>query len=217
MEAGAGRDRRRARPRFHHRGARRRAVHGLRTFRTDPARRSRLCSAPGARPPAQRPVHERHPGRLQVGLGVEGARRRDEDGEGPRTPVKKPQARKDLAKAFLRLAATGKVREAYERFIAAGFRHHNPYFAGDADSLRKGMEGAAAKFPHTIIEFQRALEEGTLVAVHSRVKHEPAGRDIAAVHLFRFKGSKIVELWDVAVEAPPDSPNEHGMFCTLAP
>ena len=126
--------------------------------------------------------------------------------------MKKPQARKDLAKAFLRLAATGKVREAYERFIAAGFRHHNPHFAGDADSLRKGMEGAAAKFPHTIIEFQRALEEGTLVAVHSRVKHEPAGRDIAAVHLFRFKVSKIVELWDVAVEAPPDSPNEHGMF-----
>jgi predicted SnoaL-like aldol condensation-catalyzing enzyme len=93
-----------------------------------------------------------------MGLGLEGARRRDESGEDLRMPVKKPQARKDVAKAFLR------------------------------------------------------LQEGTLVAVHSKVRHEPAGRDIAAVHLFRFKGTKIVELWDVAVEAPPDSPNEHGMF-----
>jgi predicted SnoaL-like aldol condensation-catalyzing enzyme len=126
--------------------------------------------------------------------------------------VKKPQTRKDVAKAFLQLAATGKVREAYERFVGPGFRHHNPYFRGDAESLRTGMEEAAAKFPQTVIEIQRAVEEGTLVAVHSRVKHEPAGRAIAVVHLFRFKGSSIVELWDIAVEEPPDSPNEHGMF-----
>ena len=127
-------------------------------------------------------------------------------------PAKPPHTRKDVAKAFLQLAATGKVSEAYERFVGPGFRHHNPYFRGDAESLRAGMEEAAGKFPHTAIEFQRALEEGPLVAVHSRVKHEPAGRDIAVVHLFRFKGSKIVELWDIAVEAPADSPNQHGMF-----
>lgn len=50
------------------------------------------------------------------------------------------------------------------------------------------------------------------VAVHSKVKHDPAGRAIAVVHIFRFKGSSIVELWDIAVEEPQDSPNEHGMF-----
>jgi predicted SnoaL-like aldol condensation-catalyzing enzyme len=127
-------------------------------------------------------------------------------------PVKQPRTRKDIARAFLRLAATGKVREAYERLVGPGFRHHNPYFRGDAESLCTGMEEAAAKFPQTSIEIQRALEDGTLVAVHSKVKHEPAGRDIAVVHIFRFKGSSIVELWDVAVEAPQDSPNENGMF-----
>ena len=126
--------------------------------------------------------------------------------------AKKTQTRKEIAKLFLRLAATGKVSEAYERFVGAGFRHHNPYFRGDADSLRAGMEEAHARFSQTSIEVQRALEEGSLIAVHSRVKHEPAGRDIAVVHLFRFKGSRIVELWDIAVEAPAESPNEHGMF-----
>ena len=126
-------------------------------------------------------------------------------------PVKKPKTRKDVAKAFLQLAATGEVREAYERFVSPGVRHHNPYFRGDAESLRTGMEQAAAKFPQTTIEIQRALEEGNLVAVHSKVKHE-AGRDIAVVHLLRVKGSSIVELWDIAVEAPESSPNENGMF-----
>jgi predicted SnoaL-like aldol condensation-catalyzing enzyme len=126
--------------------------------------------------------------------------------------MKEPRTRKDIAKAFLHLAATGKVREAYERFVGPGFRHHNPYFRGDPEALRTGMEEAAAKFPQTSIEIQRALEEGTLVAVHSKVKHDPAGRAIAVVHIFRFKGSSIVELWDIAVEEPQDSPNENGMF-----
>jgi len=89
--------------------------------------------------------------------------------------------KKQIAKTFLRLCATGKVREAYDRFVAPGFKHHNPYFTGDADSLRKGMEEAAAKFPRTSIETQRAVEEGNLVAVHSKVKHEPKGRAIAVV------------------------------------
>jgi predicted SnoaL-like aldol condensation-catalyzing enzyme len=123
-----------------------------------------------------------------------------------------PATRKDVATAFLRLAASGSVREAYERFVDRSFRHHNPYFRGGAEALRKAMEEAHARFPETTIEVQRALEEGDLVAVHSRVKHEPAGRAIAVVHIFRFTGMRIVELWDIAMEAPQDSPNEHGLF-----
>ena len=76
------------------------------------------------------------------------------------------------------------------------------------------MEEAAAKFPQTSIEIERALEDGTLVAVHSRVKHEPAGRAIAAVHIFRFKGSSIVELWDIGQGQPDpeESVNELEMI-----
>lgn len=74
------------------------------------------------------------------------------------------------------------------------------------------MEEAHAKFPRTAIDIQRALEDGDLVAVHSRVRQEPAGRDIAVVHIFRFQGSRVAELWDIAIEAPQDSPNQYGMF-----
>ena len=120
--------------------------------------------------------------------------------------------RKRIAKTFLKLCATGKVREAYERHVAPGFIHHDPYFAGDAGSLQKGMEEAAAKFPHTTIEPQRVFEDKNLVAVHSRVRHEPRGRAIAVVHIMRFRGERITELWDIGVEEPGDSPNENGMF-----
>jgi predicted SnoaL-like aldol condensation-catalyzing enzyme len=121
------------------------------------------------------------------------------------------KSRKQSAKTFLALCATGKVDQAYQ-LVAADFRHHNPYFKGDAASLKAAMADAARKFPRTGIEFQRAIEEGSLVAVHSKVTHEPSGRAIAVGHIFRFKGERIVELWDVAMEEPEDSPNEQGMF-----
>jgi len=120
--------------------------------------------------------------------------------------------RKDAARRFLRLCAGGKAREAYERFVAPGFKHHNPWFKGDADSLRAGMEQAAAKFPRTRIKFQRLFENGSLVAVHSKVTHGPKQPPISVVHIMRFRGGRIAELWDIGVPEPEDSPNEHGLF-----
>ena len=120
--------------------------------------------------------------------------------------------RREASRKFLRLCATGKVREAYERFVAPGFKHHNPWFKGDAASLRAGMEQAAAKFPHTTIEFQHVFEDGNRVAVHSKVQHGAKLQPVSVVHICRFKGQRIVELWDIAVQEPEDSPNQNGLF-----
>src|SRR5258706_14463067 len=121
-------------------------------------------------------------------------------------------SRKESAISFLKLAASGNLHDAYANYISPTFRHHNPYFAGDAESLKKGMAEAAAKFPDTTLEVQHVLEEGDLVAVHSRVQHGAETPEIAVVHLFRFEGGLIAELWDIGIEAPKDSPNENGMF-----
>jgi len=120
--------------------------------------------------------------------------------------------RKHAAISFLKLAASGKVDEAYGNYIGANFRHHNPYFPGDAESLKAGMAGAHGKFPNTTLEVQHVLEEGDLVAVHSRVQHAPDTPEIAVVHIFRFEGDRVAELWDIGQEAPKDSTNENGMF-----
>lgn len=127
-------------------------------------------------------------------------------------PTEPQSSKKDVAIAFLKLAASGKVDEAYGNYIAPNFRHHNPYFAGDAESLKAGMAEAAAKFPDTKLEEQRAWEDGDLVAIHSRVSHAADQPDIAVVHMFRFEGDRIAELWDVGMQAPEDSPNKNGLF-----
>ena len=122
------------------------------------------------------------------------------------------QPRKDAAIEFLTLVASGKVREAYQRHVGPGFRHHNPFFRGDAASLMEAMEQNATKNPHKIFEVQRALQDEKEVAVFSRVRQKPGDLGAAAVHIFRFDGDRIVELWDIGQAIPEDSVNENGMF-----
>ena len=118
---------------------------------------------------------------------------------------------KDIAISFLKLAASGKLDEAYSK-VSSKFRHHNAYFPGDAESLKAGMADAHKQFPNTKLDIQHAIAEGDLVAVHSRVQHAPDTVAIAVVHIFRFEGDEIAELWDVGMEVPKDSPNENGVF-----
>jgi len=119
--------------------------------------------------------------------------------------------KRELAISFLKNAAAGKLDEAYSH-AAPNFRHHNPYFKGDRESLKAGMAQAAAMFPKTTLDVQHVFEDSDMVAVHSRVQHSPNTLPIAVVHIFRFEGDQIAELWDVSMEAPQESPNENGMF-----
>jgi len=119
---------------------------------------------------------------------------------------------KDAAVSFLRLAGSGKVREAYERYVGASFRHHNAFFPGDRESLLKAMEENAAKNPSKVLDVKRVLEDEGFVVVHSHVRQHPDDRGAAVVHVFRFENGRIAELWDVGQPVPKDSPNQHGMF-----
>lgn len=38
-------------------------------------------------------------------------------------------SKKEIATAFLQLASSGKVREAYEKYVHPDFRRHNAYFS----------------------------------------------------------------------------------------
>jgi predicted SnoaL-like aldol condensation-catalyzing enzyme len=122
------------------------------------------------------------------------------------------QSHKEAAVDFLTLAASGKVREAYEKYVGLGFRHHNPHFRGDADSLKEGMEQNAAKNPNKLLEIQTALQDGDYVAVFSRVRQNAQDKGAAVVHIFRFDRNRIGELWDVGQPVPEQSVNENGMF-----
>lgn len=122
------------------------------------------------------------------------------------------QNHKEVAMEFLRLAASGNVREAYRSYIGPEFRLHNPFFRGDAESLMVAMEENAAKNPNKILEIQRALQDGDLVAIHSRIKQKPDDLGVPLVHIFRFQGNLISDLWDIGQAVPEKSPNDCGMF-----
>lgn len=119
---------------------------------------------------------------------------------------------KEAAVSFLRMVVSGKVREAFRAYVGPGLRHHNPYFKGDAESLMAAMEENNVQSPNKVLEVQRTLEDGELVAVHSRIRQSPDDLGGAVVHLFRFEGDRVVELWDVFQQAVKDSPNANGAF-----
>jgi predicted SnoaL-like aldol condensation-catalyzing enzyme len=50
------------------------------------------------------------------------------------------------------------------------------------------------------------------VAVHSRAQLEEGGMELAVVHILRFEGDRIAEMWDIAQAAPVPMANRDGMF-----
>ncbi len=121
-------------------------------------------------------------------------------------------SRQEAAVSFLRLASSGKVKEAYRAYVGSNFRHHNPYFPGNAEALMAAMEENSAQNPGKTIAVQRTLEDGDLVAVHALVRLKPGDLGVATVHIFRFEDDRIIELWDVGQAVPEKSLNENGMF-----
>jgi predicted SnoaL-like aldol condensation-catalyzing enzyme len=120
--------------------------------------------------------------------------------------------KKEIALAFLQLATSGRVREAYSQYVHPSFRHHNPYFKGDRESLMAGMEISAAQFPDKTFEPVHLLEDGDYVAVHGKVRLQPGSPEIALIHIFRFEDGLIIEEWESGQAVPEVSPNENGVF-----
>lgn len=119
---------------------------------------------------------------------------------------------KNDAIAFLQMASSGNVRDAYSQYVSKNFKHHNPFFEGSADALAAGMEANARQNPNKIFEVKRVMGEGDYVAVHSHVRQKPDDPGAVVVHIFRFENGRIAELWDVGQSIPKESANQYGMF-----
>lgn len=121
--------------------------------------------------------------------------------------------RKEVVRSFLKMAERGSYQEAYHQFIAPEFKHHNVYFKGDRESLLNAMQESAKESPNEKIEVKQIFEDGETVITHSQVlRKDQSLQPIVVIHIWKFKGDKIVELWDVGQELPKESPNENGPF-----
>jgi predicted SnoaL-like aldol condensation-catalyzing enzyme len=120
---------------------------------------------------------------------------------------------KEIAKSFLKMAASGDVQNAYDQFVAPNFIHHNQYFKGDRQTLLDAMKDASQKSPNKTFEIKHIYEDGNTVIAHSCLtKENPEVLVLAVVHIFRFENGKIAEFWDIVQQILKDSPNENGMF-----
>ena len=91
-------------------------------------------------------------------------------------------------------------------------KHHNPFFPEGFGALQQAMIVNQAKFPKKRIEVKTVVQEGDYVVVHSHLTFNPGEKGTIVVHMFRFAGEKITELWDCGQEIPTHSPNVDGAF-----
>ncbi len=125
---------------------------------------------------------------------------------------KKVQTRKEIAVRFLKLVVAGRIDEAYKDHVDMEGRHHNPFFPAGFPALKKAMTEDHARSPNKEIVVSHALGDGDMVVVHSHLIFQADEPGMTVVHLFRFRGDKIVEMWDCGQALPPDSPNRDGAF-----
>lgn len=119
---------------------------------------------------------------------------------------------KEIGKDFLTLCAAGKSRQAFKLYTNNNFKHHNPFFKGDAYSLMVAMEDSSKVNPNRIFEIKHCISDGDLVAYRSYIKQTNNDAGLAVVHILKFSNDKIVEFWDLNQQIPEDMINENGMF-----
>jgi predicted SnoaL-like aldol condensation-catalyzing enzyme len=129
--------------------------------------------------------------------------------------------RKEAAIKFLSLIAAGRPKDGLV-FFTADCITHNPYTAGDMDALTDAMiavqkQGSPGIVKGSTVDFKlsirQVLAEGDLVAGHTTLSSSnPSAGGLRQIHLFRFKGDKIVEYWDITQFIPEGAPNAAGAF-----
>ena len=125
---------------------------------------------------------------------------------------------KDIAMEYFKLISSGKYKEGL-RFFAPDCITHNPFISGSIEGLVDAMIAASEDIGVQNMEpgfaVKHVLADGDFVAVHTELlnsKSKPGEGGLRQVHLFRFKGDKIVEYWDITQQVSPDMPNAAGAF-----
>ena len=126
--------------------------------------------------------------------------------------------RKEVVLEYFDLVGSGKFKEGL-RFFAADCRTHNPFVSGSMEKLTDAMIAASKNMgsqgSQPGFAVKHVLVDGDFVAAHTEFlnsKSKPGDGGLRQVHIFRFKGDKIVEYWDITQQILPSMPNAGGAF-----
>jgi predicted SnoaL-like aldol condensation-catalyzing enzyme len=127
-------------------------------------------------------------------------------------PVTKTADNRRIIADFARIFYVEKdVKRAFETYVAVDYVQHNP---GIADGRDAAVRALAPMFARADARFdvKRILVDGdyAVIHLHGRVDSSTAGAAVADI--YRLKGGKIVEHWDVIQPMPTSAANPHPMF-----
>ena len=112
---------------------------------------------------------------------------------------------KRIAVSFLEQVMTGDVREAFRAYVHDDFIHHDPRLREGAQALADALHADQVLYAARTFAIERVMEEGDLVVVHARMRPAPTEPEVAQVHILRFQGARIGELWKVSERVPGSS------------
>ncbi len=121
-----------------------------------------------------------------------------------------------IVTAYLNLVALGEFEEGL-RYFSEDCVTHNPYVKGTMRNIADAQISASKGMSMQNAEFavKNLLSNRDTVAAHTELlfnKASPEEGGLRQVHIFRFKGNKIVEYWDVTQMINKDMPNAAGAF-----
>ncbi len=119
---------------------------------------------------------------------------------------------KEMAVDFLKKVVAGKIDEAYDKYVDMNGKHHDPYFPPGFAALKAAMAENRSQSPDKVYRVVNAIAEGETVAIHGHLVPSPGEKGLVVVHILKFQGGRIVELWDCGQPIPADSPNIDGAF-----
>ncbi len=122
-----------------------------------------------------------------------------------------PEANKQAAIDFYRMAFEGDPGEAVRRFVGSEYIQHNPVVSDGKAGFIEYFERMQREHPNKSVEFVRAVAEGELVALHTLQTWAGNGQYVT-MDFFRFDpAGKIVEHWDAIQKVPETMAHGNGM------
>lgn len=106
----------------------------------------------------------------------------------------------------------GKVREAYETYVAEDYKQHNPMAQDGREAAITFLEAIYQRNPNHRMTVHRMIIEDPYIAVHLHGQSAPDDLGAAAVDILRVENCRIVEHWDVTQPVPAETVNGNGMF-----
>ena len=121
---------------------------------------------------------------------------------------------KETVLAFYRLALSDmKPQQAFAEYMSTDFVEHSADSSGGtAQGTIDFLNGLIKRAPQPKWEVIRSISESDLVFLHVRFTPAPGAPPIAIGEIFRVRGNKITEHWDIVQPASEHSANPRSVF-----